>query len=80
MALVIGKNATRTVATVINYDDGVTDGADQIIGTEGRDIIYAGGGNDIIKGGGGADDHRWRRRPRRRELRRQRARASRSAW
>lgn len=54
MALVIGKNSYYGT-TVINYDDGVTDGADQIIGTHGRDIISAGGGNDIIKGGGGAD-------------------------
>ena len=54
MALVIGKNPYYGT-TVINYDDGVTDGADQIIGTVGRDLIFAGGGNDIIKGGGGAD-------------------------
>lgn len=54
MALVIGKNPYYGT-TVINYDDGVTDSADQIIGTHGRDIISAGGGNDIIKGGGGAD-------------------------
>jgi Ca2+-binding RTX toxin-like protein len=56
MALVIGKHAPYEYSTVvINYDDGVTDGADQILGTYSKDIIFAGGGNDIIKGGGGAD-------------------------
>jgi serralysin len=56
MALVIGKIGPYDWSqTTIDYSDGVTDGADQIIGTYKVDHIYAGGGNDIIKGGGGAD-------------------------
>jgi Ca2+-binding RTX toxin-like protein len=39
----------------LDYNDGITDGADQIVGNAGVDHIYAGGGQDIIKGGGGAD-------------------------
>jgi Ca2+-binding RTX toxin-like protein len=53
MALVIGKKKT---GETLDYADGITDGADQIIGNDGKDIIKAGGGNDIIKGGGGADE------------------------
>jgi len=56
MALVIGKAGPyEWTHTTIDYADGVTDGADQIVGTNLPDHIYAGGGNDIIKGGGGAD-------------------------
>src|SRR3954470_24293487 len=56
MALVIGKAGPYEFGQVIiNYNDGVTDDADQIVGTAHHDHIYAGGGNDIIKGGGGAD-------------------------
>jgi Ca2+-binding RTX toxin-like protein len=56
MALVIGKAGPyEWYQTTIDYNDGVTDGADQIVGTDKIDHIYAGGGNDIIKGGGGAD-------------------------
>jgi Ca2+-binding RTX toxin-like protein len=40
---------------VLDYADGVTDGADVIIGNLGADKIFAGGGHDVIKGGGGAD-------------------------
>jgi Ca2+-binding RTX toxin-like protein len=39
----------------IDGADGVTNGADQIVGTSGVDHIHAAGGDDIIKGGGGAD-------------------------
>jgi Ca2+-binding RTX toxin-like protein len=53
MALVIGKKKS---GETLDYSDGVTDGADQIVGNDGKDIIKAGGGNDIIKGGGGADE------------------------
>jgi len=52
MALVKGK---ITAGEVLDYDDGVTDGADVIIGNNGADKIFAGGGQDVIKGGGGAD-------------------------
>jgi Ca2+-binding RTX toxin-like protein len=56
MALVIGKAGPYEFGQVIiNYNDGVTDDADQIVGTAHHDHIFAGGGNDIIKGGGGAD-------------------------
>jgi Ca2+-binding RTX toxin-like protein len=56
MALVIGKPGPYEFGQVtIDYSDGVTDGADQIVGTNVVDHIYAGGGNDIVKGGGGAD-------------------------
>lgn len=56
MALVIGKAGPYENAFVlINAADGVTDGADQIVGTDKADHIFAGGGQDIIKGGGGAD-------------------------
>jgi Ca2+-binding RTX toxin-like protein len=51
--LVIGKKKS---GETLDYSDGVTDGADQIIGNDGKDIIKAGGGNDIVKGGGGADE------------------------
>lgn len=46
---------TKPGGETLNLDDGITDGADTIIGNDGVDHIYAGGGNDIIKGGGGAD-------------------------
>ncbi len=52
MAYVKGKNK---YGEHINFQDGVTDGADVIVGNEGKDTIDAGGGNDVIKGGGGAD-------------------------
>jgi Ca2+-binding RTX toxin-like protein len=39
----------------IDASDGVTEGADLIIGTDYRDTIYGLGGNDVLKGGGGAD-------------------------
>jgi Ca2+-binding RTX toxin-like protein len=52
MALVIGHQKS---GEFIDFNDGVTDNADTIIGNDGGDTIYAGGGNDIIKGGGGAD-------------------------
>lgn len=52
MAYVKGKNP---FGETLDYNDGVTDGADTIIGLGGNDIIHAGGGNDTIKGGGGAD-------------------------
>ena len=52
MALVKGKIAA---GEVLDYNDGITDGADTIIGNNGGDTIFAGGGNDVIKGGGGAD-------------------------
>jgi Ca2+-binding RTX toxin-like protein len=52
MATVIGKNPA---GEWINYDDGVTDYADTIVGNAGGDVIFAGGGADWIKGGGGAD-------------------------
>jgi Ca2+-binding RTX toxin-like protein len=53
MALVIGKKKS---GETLDYSDGITDGADQIVGNDGKDIIKAGGGNDIVKGGGGADE------------------------
>ena len=52
MALVKGKIAA---GELLDYNDGITDGADTIIGNAGADQIFAGGGNDVIKGGGGAD-------------------------
>ena len=52
MALVKGK---INAGEVLDHDDGVTDGADVIIGNIGADKIFAGGGHDVIKGGGGAD-------------------------
>jgi Ca2+-binding RTX toxin-like protein len=56
MALVIGKAGPYDGYFVeIDGADGVTNGADQIVGTDGVDHIHAAGGQDIIKGGGGAD-------------------------
>src|SRR5689334_8620321 len=57
MALIFGKinGGYYPHGDHIDYNDGVTDGAGQIIGTFLRDQIFAGGGNDILKGGGGAD-------------------------
>ncbi len=52
MAYVQGKNPA---GEVINANDGVTNGSDQIIGNAGNDTIFGLGGNDTIKGGGGAD-------------------------
>jgi Ca2+-binding RTX toxin-like protein len=52
VALVIGKQKS---GEFIDFNDGVTDSADTIIGNDGGDTIYAGGGNDVIKGGGGGD-------------------------
>jgi Ca2+-binding RTX toxin-like protein len=55
MALVIAKAGPYDQPhgyVLINGADGVTDGSDQIVGTDMVDHIYAGGGNDIIKGGG----------------------------
>jgi len=52
MALVKGK---INAGELLDYNDGVTDGADVIIGNAGADTIFAGGGQDVIKGGGGAD-------------------------
>jgi Ca2+-binding RTX toxin-like protein len=52
MALVKGKIAA---GETLDYADGITDGADVIIGNAGADKIFAGGGNDVLKGGGGAD-------------------------
>src|SRR5258708_5751384 len=40
----------------IDADDGVTNGADVIIGTNFKDTIYGLGGNDVLKGVGGADN------------------------
>ena len=39
----------------LSYNDGITDGDDQIIGSSNQDIIWAHGGDDFLKGGGGAD-------------------------
>src|SRR5262249_24829934 len=58
MALVMAKATPYDLLhgyVLINGADGLTDGNDQIVGTDMADHIYAGGGNDIIKGGGGAD-------------------------
>jgi Ca2+-binding RTX toxin-like protein len=52
VATIIAKNP---FGENIDYDDGVTDGADVIIGSNSMDHIEAGGGDDVIKGGGGAD-------------------------
>jgi Ca2+-binding RTX toxin-like protein len=35
--------------------DGVTNGADQVYGYDGKDTLFGLGGNDILKGGGGSD-------------------------
>src|SRR4051812_44555850 len=39
----------------IDASDGVTNGADLVVGTHFQDTIYGLGGNDVLKGGGGAD-------------------------
>jgi Ca2+-binding RTX toxin-like protein len=52
MALIVGH---KPQGGIYDYNTGVTDSADQIIGNAGVDFIYGRGGNDIIKGGGGAD-------------------------
>lgn len=41
--------------SLINADDGVTEGADTIVGDETAERIYGLGGDDMLKGGGGAD-------------------------
>jgi Ca2+-binding RTX toxin-like protein len=51
MANVSGTNASET----INLFDGVTHGADTILGLGGNDSIFGHGGNDLIFGGAGAD-------------------------
>jgi serralysin len=51
MAVVYGTGA----GDVIDFRDGVTNGADVIIGETGNDKIFGLGGNDVLKGGGGAD-------------------------
>jgi Ca2+-binding RTX toxin-like protein len=40
---------------LINWMDGVTNGADWIYGYGDDDVIYGMGGNDLIWGGAGAD-------------------------
>jgi Ca2+-binding RTX toxin-like protein len=52
MANIFGKNP---MGETIDASDGVTNGADVIIGNAGKDHIYGLGGNDMLKGGGGAD-------------------------
>jgi len=49
MAYVKGTNPS---GEILDWLDGITSGADTIIGNAGKDFIFAGGGNDIIKGGG----------------------------
>src|SRR5262245_43051716 len=51
MANVYGSNNSET----IDGSDGVTGGADTILGYLGDDVIFGLGGDDTIKGGGGAD-------------------------
>jgi Ca2+-binding RTX toxin-like protein len=51
MANVFGTDNSET----LDASDGVTNGADTILGFGGNDIIFGLGGNDEIKGGGGAD-------------------------
>lgn len=59
MAVIYGKLHYGYYGNVygdtIDAEDGVTNGADVIIGTKGHDTIYGLGGNDVLKGGGGAD-------------------------
>jgi Ca2+-binding RTX toxin-like protein len=52
MATIIAKGP---IGQTIDELDGVTNGADVIVGTSGMDHIEGLGGDDIIKGGGGAD-------------------------
>ena len=51
MATIIAKPTGGT----ISFAQGVTNGADTIIGSNTVDIIWAHGGDDFMKGGGGAD-------------------------
>ena len=51
MAIVFGTNFSET----INALDGVTNGADTILGFGGNDTIFGLGGADFINGGGGID-------------------------
>ena len=52
MAYIKGTNPS---GEWLDWIDGITNGADTIIGNAGKDTILAGGGDDSIKGGGGAD-------------------------
>src|SRR5262245_23438449 len=52
MATIFGHNPGGEIIDAI---DGVTNGADVIVGNAGKDTIYGLGGDDLIKGGGGAD-------------------------
>ena len=52
MATIFGHNPN---GELIDVFDGVTNGADVIIGNAGQDLIFGAGGNDVIEGGGGAD-------------------------
>jgi Ca2+-binding RTX toxin-like protein len=51
MAIIHGTDDTEN----LDYDDGITDGADTIHGHGGNDRIYAHGGNDTINGNNGDD-------------------------
>ena len=52
MATIIAKGP---IGQTIDEFDGVTNGADLIVGTNGMDHIEGLGGDDVIKGGGGND-------------------------
>jgi Ca2+-binding RTX toxin-like protein len=49
--IVNGSNSSET----LDKADGVTEGADVILGNGGNDTIFGFGGNDVIQGGTGAD-------------------------